>query len=53
MREYNYDYDMAIVHALYKYGSIGRRQLKKIIESKEYLNKNISSIPSTITLKEC
>ena len=42
MREYNYDYDMAVVHALYRYGSIGRRRLKKIIESKEYLDKNIS-----------
>jgi hypothetical protein len=41
MREFNYDYDIAIAHALHKYGSVGRRQLKKIIESKEYLDKNI------------
>jgi hypothetical protein len=42
VRGYNYNYDMTIIQALYKYGNVGRRQLKKIIESKEYLNKNIS-----------
>src|SRR4051794_35853704 len=42
MGGYNYEYDIAIAHALYKYESVGHRQLKKIIESEEFLNKNIS-----------
>lgn len=43
VNKYKYEYDYAIVYALFKYNSLGHRELNEKIESKEFLNKEIST----------
>lgn len=42
LKRYRIDYDYAIADALYRYGPLWYRELKRKIESEEYLNKTIS-----------
>jgi hypothetical protein len=40
--KYSYNIDYDIVYALHKYGTLGYRKLKWVIESEEFLNNGIS-----------
>jgi len=42
VRQYNYDIDYVIAHSLHKYNTLTYNGLKRTIESREYLNRNLS-----------